>query len=117
MYFSGDKEHKIERREDNTLSRRTISIDCRYETICALYHGSSGNINDSDEVTDAQNTNTQNPNTQGAYRSYVQCLGEPEWLLPWSATSIVRGAGFACVMLDDVHSSVYCWGESRWGNV
>lgn len=94
LYMSQNVQHILDLTSDiEQLGRKTVSVDCRYESVCALF--------------DVHDTHT----------TAVHCLNWDEWVLPWKATSIVRGAAYACALLDDGNHSVYCFGDSAWGNV
>ena len=107
LHVSQDTHHLLTDTQFMGVPRRTVSVDCRYDTICALYY----NFHNSTQPDATEYTPDIIPKG-----SSVQCLGDDEWQLPWEATNIVSGVDHACALLSDAHSSVLCWGSSTWGN-
>ena len=115
LYASQLDSHVVTLADAQDTSRRTVSVDCRYDTVCALY------VNDNTS-TAAMFSNT----TANQTGSVVACLGDPEWYLPWEAVAIARGSGHACAIVQYTAqqpqeqpwagNAVYCWGSTVWGN-
>jgi hypothetical protein len=115
LYASQHPLHVVTVADVQNTSRKTISVDCRYDTVCSLY----ASDNSSSRAMFFNATDQQSG-------SVVACLGDAEWYLPWNALAIARGHGHACAIVQDAAqqqlqqdkgvNAVYCWGSTVWGN-